>query len=101
MRAREANWADLWEEAKHADILEVAARLGAKLKRGGPHWSGPCPRGCARHDGFIITPAKTIFLCRPSGATGDAVNMAEHVLGISRSRRTGVRASAQSAGFAR
>ena len=74
---------DLWGEAKHVDMLAVAERLGAKLKRDGPHRFGPCPLGCARRDGFIVTPSKHLFLCRPSQATGDAVDMAEHVLGIS------------------
>ena len=64
-------------------MLAVAERLGAKLKRDGPHRFGPCPLGCARRDGFIVTPSKHLFLCRPSQATGDAVDMAEHVLGIS------------------
>jgi hypothetical protein len=78
------NWADLWVEAKHVDILAVAERLGAKLKHVGPDWIGPCPLGCAKHDGFIITPSKGIFLCRPSKATGDVVDMAIHVQGVSK-----------------
>ena len=47
----------------------------------GSDWIGPCPAGCAQHDGFVITPAKRLFLCRPSGATGDAVDMVQHVRG--------------------
>ena len=35
-------------------------------------------------DGFIVTPSKHLFLCRPSGATGDAVDMVEHALWIDR-----------------
>lgn len=77
-------WADLWAEAKRANSLAVAERLGAKLKRTGVDWIGACPLGCARHDGFVVTPSKGIFLCRPSEATGDAVDMVEHVLGIAR-----------------
>ena len=85
MSAREPTWDDLWAEAKRVNILAVAEqRLGAKLKREGHHWTGPCPLGCARHDGFIVTPTKGIFLCRPSGATGDIIDMTEHVLGIAR-----------------
>jgi putative DNA primase/helicase len=79
-----AAWAELWTEAKHVDLVELAQRLGARLKRSGPHWTGPCPRGCAHKDGFIVTPSKRLFFCRPSGATGDAVDMVEHALGVSR-----------------
>jgi hypothetical protein len=79
--ARDSEWDDLWAEAKHADIHLVAEGLGAKLKRNGADWIGPCPAGCAQHDGFVISPAKRLFLCRPSGATGDAVDMVQHVRG--------------------
>jgi hypothetical protein len=82
-----AAWDQFWEDARSADILESAQRLlGAKLKPEGPHWVGPCPAGCAKRDGFIVTPAKGrgIFLCRPSVATGDVINMVEHGLGCSR-----------------
>lgn len=83
MRAREATWADLWEEARHADILAVAERLNAKLKHTGADWIGACPNGCAKTDGFIVTPGKGIFLCRPSKATGDVIKMVAHVKGYS------------------
>ena len=77
-------WQDLWAEAKQVDIVELAHRLGARLKRSGHDWTGPCPRGCARQDGFIVTPSKRLFFCRPSGAKGDAVDMVEHVKGLSK-----------------
>jgi hypothetical protein len=76
-----ARWPDLWAEAKRADMRAVAERLGAKLKRDGVDWVGPCPAGCAKLDGFVVTPSKGLFLCRPSGATGDAVDMTMHVKG--------------------
>ena len=81
MSAHDPEWDDLWAEAKQVDIRAVAERLGAKLKREGHDWIGPCPAGCAKRDGFIVTPAKHLFLCRPSGATGDAVDMVMHVRG--------------------
>lgn len=84
MTAREPTWAELFAEAKRADMLAVAQRLGAKLTRSGAHWTGPCPAGCAKRDGFIVSPAKRLFYCRPSGARGDAVDMVEHALGIDR-----------------
>jgi RecA-family ATPase len=74
----EPTWRALFAEAKRADMVEVARRVGAKLKRAGANWIGPCPAGCATRDGFIVTPGKGLFLCRPSGATGDAVDMVVH-----------------------
>ena len=73
-----------WNAAKNADIVELAHRLGARLKRSGRYFVGPCPLGCASSDGFIINSQKRLFFCRPSDAKGDAVDMAEHVLGCSK-----------------
>ena len=81
MSAREPTWRDLWAEAKRCDMVAVAERLDAKLKRAGADWRGPCPNGCAKTDGFVVSPKKGIFLCRPSGASGDIVDMVEHVRG--------------------
>ena len=55
MSAHDPEWDDLWAEAKQIDIRAVAERLGAKLKREGHDWIGPCPAGCARRDGFVVT----------------------------------------------
>ena len=79
-----SDWDELWNEAKRADLVDLAGRLGVKLKRSGPDWVGPCPAGCADDDGFVVTPQKQIFLCRPSGATGDAVDMVEHAKGLAK-----------------
>jgi len=81
MTAREPTWTELWVEAKAADMVAVAERLGARLKRVKSDWVGACPLGCAQHDGLIVTPSKGLFFCRPSGATGDAVDMVVHVQG--------------------
>ena len=51
-----------WEEAKRADIKALAERLGARLKKAGSNWTGPCPAGCASQDGFVVTPSKRLFL---------------------------------------
>jgi CHC2 zinc finger len=83
MSARDPAWDVLWAEAKRADMVELARRLGARLTKSGPHWIGPCPLGCASKDGFIVNQKKG-FLCRPSGAHGDAVDMVEHVQGVSK-----------------
>ena len=79
-----ADWDELWNEAKRVDLVDLAGRLGVKLKRSGPNWVGPCPAGCADDDGFVVTPGKGIFYCRPSGATGDAVDMVEHAKGLAK-----------------
>ena len=76
-------WDELWTTAKRADMVLLAQHLGARLKQKGQHWIGPCPLGCAREDGFVVSQAKG-FLCRPSGAKGDAVDMVEHVKGLSK-----------------
>ena len=77
------SWEDFWADARGADILAVAERLNAKLKHTGADWIGACPNGCAKTDGFIVTPGKGIFLCRPSKATGDVIKMVAHVKGYS------------------
>lgn len=79
-----SNWDELWNEAKLVDLVDLAGRLGVKLKRSGPDWVGPCSAGCADDNGFVVTPSKHIFLCRPSGATGDAVDMVEHAKGYAK-----------------
>lgn len=69
------------EIARNADIEETALRLGFRLKRRGHDLTGACVLGCADDDGFILTPGKRIFLCRPSGAAGDVVALVRHVRG--------------------
>ncbi len=84
MSAPSPEWEALWQEARNASILEVAQRFGVRLKKSGPDYTGPCPAGCASEDGFVVTPKKSIFLCRPSGATGDVVDMVVHAQGGSK-----------------
>ncbi len=70
--------------AKGADIVEIARRLGARLKPNNRYLVGACPRGCASNDGFIIDPRKKLFLCRPTGdkeGRGDIIAMVMHGLG--------------------
>lgn len=82
MNAHSPAWEDFWNEARAVDVLDVATRLGAKLKRSGPDHVGHCPGGCTNNgDGFVVTPKKGIFLCRPSGESGDVVDMVCHVQG--------------------
>ncbi len=71
-------WESFWQEARDVDILEVAERMGCKLRKQGDDWVGACPRGCASSDGFVVTPTKWMFWCRPSGDKGGAIEMYCH-----------------------
>ena len=72
----------LAQRARDVDILTVVRGLQPKLRRvSSSEYAGPCPLGCARRDGFVICPAKAIFLCRPSGCGGDVISMVMHALG--------------------
>jgi CHC2 zinc finger/Toprim domain len=69
-------------QARKADILGVAERLGARLKKAGGEWVGPCPR-CGGRDRFAINARKQIFNCRRCDTGGDTIGMVEHVTGSS------------------
>jgi hypothetical protein len=79
MSAHDADFEAWVDRAKAADIHEVAQRLGAKLKRSGREWTGPCP-GCGGDDRFSINPKKGVFNCRGSKG-GSVIDMVVHVNG--------------------
>ena len=61
----------------------MAERLGAQLKRIGPHeYASPCPT-CGGRDRFSINTSKDVWNCRGCEIGGDAIDLARHVLGIS------------------
>jgi phage/plasmid primase-like uncharacterized protein len=68
------------ERARQADVLEVAERLGAQLKKVGSEWVGPCPR-CGGRDRFAVSARKRLFNCRGCEKGGDATEMVRLVLG--------------------
>lgn len=69
---------DAWKEkAFQADILTMAKELGAKLKRAGSYWVGPCPT-CGGTDRFSVNPGRRTFNCRPVGG-GNVVTMVRHI----------------------
>jgi hypothetical protein len=71
------------EQAREIDILGLAERLGAELKRiASNEWAGPCQRAGGR-DGFSINARKKIFNCRRCAIGGDAIGMVEHITGSS------------------
>lgn len=70
--------------ARALSISIAIERLGFRhtLRRAGSsEFCGPCPCGRARRDGFSINIRKNVFLCRPSGAAGDAIDLARHIAG--------------------
>lgn len=70
-------------DARSADIVEVAGRLGAVgLKRSGRELVGPCP-GCGGTDRFSISEAKRVWNCgHMGGAGGDVIALVGHVRGL-------------------
>lgn len=81
MRDRSASDDDLVREARDADILETARRCGAKLKRTGHEWVGPCP-ACGGRDRFGVNARKGVFVCR-GAAGGDVIAMVQHCESLS------------------
>jgi hypothetical protein len=66
------------EEARSADILAEAQARGAKLRRSGAEWYGPCP-ACGGSDRFSVNTAKGIFNCRGAGRGGDVIGLVEYL----------------------
>lgn len=73
---------DEWvDRARAADIVAMAQSLpGAKLKRMGAEWIGPCP-ACGGTDRFGVNGKDRVFNCRGAGG-GDVIAMVEHTLGM-------------------
>ena len=73
-----------WGAARQVDMVELAHRLGARLKPSGKFQIGACPYGCASMDGFVVHPGRHLFYCRPSKEGGDAIEMVRHVRGCTK-----------------
>lgn len=67
-------WVD---QARSADILEIATEMGAVLKRSAGEYVGPCPR-CNGTDRFAVKPSEQVFNCRGAGG-GDVIALVMHV----------------------
>lgn len=80
MSAHDAAWQNWLDRADAVDIGDVALRLQPQLRRAGADLVGACPKQCATSDGFVVSPKKGIFLCRPSGETGGSIKMVQHAL---------------------
>ena len=69
------------EQAREADILALAERLGSKLKRAGAsEYVGPCPV-CGGKDRFGVNIKKQVWNCRGCGKGGDVIGLAQHAGG--------------------
>jgi hypothetical protein len=64
------------------DILGVARNFGARLRRSGAEWVGPCPV-CGGTDRFAINPSKGLWNCRGCDRGGDAIDLVRHITGSS------------------
>jgi hypothetical protein len=70
------------EQARGADILAVAGRLGAQLKRiTTTERAGPCPL-CGGRDTFAVNTARQLFVCRKGSSGGDVIAMVQHAAGL-------------------
>jgi hypothetical protein len=74
------NLARAIEQAHTANILDVAERLGTKLRKGGNERIGPCPK-CGGRDRFSVNPGKQIFNCRGCQTGGDVIDLVRLVHG--------------------
>lgn len=74
---------EAWKlRAREADILDVAGRVGAKLKKNTREWVGPCPRCPKTKDTFGVNPAKRVFICRKAGIGGNVITMVMHACAV-------------------
>jgi phage/plasmid primase-like uncharacterized protein len=73
---------ELIDRARAVDMVAVAQRHGAKLRKKHKDFAGPCPK-CAGTDRFVITPSKRAFICRGCDAHGDAIDLLMFLTGRS------------------
>ena len=72
-------WRALVDQARMSDILALAQAHGARLRRSGTEFIGPCPR-CGGHDRFGVNRRKQLFNCRGCGKGGGPIDL-EMLLG--------------------
>jgi len=69
---------DWKERAEASPLLTVAQMFGAKLKRNGTEWTGPCPY-CGGRDRFSINPSKAKWVCRGGAGGRSSIALASHI----------------------
>jgi putative DNA primase/helicase len=75
-------FADWKARADERDLHEVAVQYGAKLKRVGREWVGPCP-ACAGRDRFGVSQTRHKWNCRGAAGGHGAISMVMHIAGLS------------------
>ncbi len=65
------------DEAEAVDLVALVQGRGAKLRRVGGEWVGPCPR-CGGTDRFSINPRERVFNCRGFGG-GSYIDAVMHI----------------------
>jgi phage/plasmid primase-like uncharacterized protein len=68
------------ERAREADLLAIARRLGATLRKSGAEFVGAC-LVCGGTDRFAININKNVWNCRVCRKGGDAIALVRHVTG--------------------
>jgi putative DNA primase/helicase len=71
-------YVDWKDKALSIPLLAVAQMFGAKLKRAGREWTGPCPF-CGGTDRFSINPTKGNWFCRGHGGGKSPITLAMHI----------------------
>jgi CHC2 zinc finger len=80
--AGQAAWNQWIELARSADLLKVAQKYGARVKKTGTaEFAGPCP-SCLGTDRFSINVKKQVFNCRRCGGAGNVIGFVEWIRGI-------------------
>jgi hypothetical protein len=73
--------AEAIDHARSSNILEVAKRYVANLRRvGANEWTGPCPV-CGGKDRFSVNGRKQVWNCRGCGKGGDVIALSQHADG--------------------
>lgn len=70
------------EKAESVPLLQAAQMFGAKLKRAGAEWVGPCCY-CGGTDRLGINPGKKKWVCRGAGGGSSVVSLAMHLGNLS------------------
>jgi hypothetical protein len=69
---------DELRQARAVPVLEIAQHHGARLKRSGKQFEGPCPV-CGGVDRFWVVPSLNVGGCRGSEFAGDAIALEMHL----------------------
>jgi CHC2 zinc finger len=73
---------DELHQARTTPVLEIAKEHGAKLRRSGKQYEGPCPV-CGGDNRFWVVPSLNVAGCRICDFRGDAIALEMHLSGSS------------------